>query len=137
MQDALMSTNNWMGSTPAIDSLSISELTLPGTHNAGSDWRASYPFFGPPRHWLACQHDSFHAQLNLGSRALDIRLTHDQKGEGPKKFVMHHNGHRNSRTLENLITTSISSSTVTRMNSLFWIFTVLKETTSITTTSIK
>lgn len=99
-----MSTNNWMGSTPAIDSLSISELTLPGTHNAGSDWRASYPLFGPPRHWLACQHDSFHAQMNHGSRALDIRLTYDQKGEGSKKFVIHHNGHRNSRTLENLIT---------------------------------
>jgi len=103
MQDALMSTNNWMGSTPAIDTLSIFELTLPGTHNAGSDWRASYPFFGPPRHWLACQHDSFLAQLNHGSRALDIRLTHNGGGKGPEKFVAHHNGFQNSRTLANLI----------------------------------
>ncbi|MGE1173124.1 phospholipase [Pseudomonas sp. BW7P1] len=97
-----MSTNNWMGSTPAIDVLSISELTLPGTHNAGSDWRASYPFFGPPRHWLACQHDTFITQLNRGSRALDIRLTYDAQAEGPERFVMHHNGHRNSRTLGRL-----------------------------------
>ncbi|MEO3723233.1 phospholipase [Pseudomonas syringae] len=98
-----MSTSNWMGATPAIDSLNISELTLPGTHNAGSDWRASYPFFGPPRHWLACQHDSFHAQLRHGARALDIRLVHDAKGKGLEKFVMHHNGHRNSRTLGDLV----------------------------------
>ncbi|AXJ05078.1 phospholipase [Pseudomonas fluorescens] len=99
-----MSTNNWMGSTPAIDSLSLNELSLPGTHNAGSDWRASYPVFGPPRHWLACQHDSFHAQLNHGSRALDIRLAYDAKAKELGKFVAHHNGFRNSRTLENLVT---------------------------------
>lgn len=99
-----MNTNNWMGTAPAIDPLSISELTLPGTHNAGSDWRASYPLFGPPRHWLACQHDTFHAQLNHGSRALDIRLTYEAKAEGLGKFVAHHNGFRNSRTLGNLVT---------------------------------
>lgn len=98
-----MTTSNWMSTTPAIDSLNICELTLPGTHNAGSDWRATYPIFGPPRHWLACQHDSFHAQLNHGARALDIRLIYDAKGEGPGKFVMHHNKNKNSRTLENLV----------------------------------
>jgi len=103
MQDVIMSTSNWMGTTPAIDSLNISELTLPGTHNAGSDWSASYPLLGPPRHWLACQHDSFHAQLDHGARALDIRLTYNAKAEGLEKFVMHHNGHRNSRTLGNLV----------------------------------
>ncbi|RIJ13246.1 phospholipase [Pseudomonas sp. 91RF] len=98
------STHNWMASTPSIDSLSISELTLPGTHNAGSDWRASYPVFGPPRHWLACQHDSFHAQLHHGARVLDIRLAYEPKAEGVGRFRAHHGGHRNSRTLGNLIT---------------------------------
>ncbi|MCX4217216.1 MULTISPECIES: phospholipase [Pseudomonas] len=98
-----MSTHNWMGSTPAIDSLSIFELSLPGTHNAGSDWKASYPVFGPPRHWLACQHDSFLAQLNNGSRVLDIRLTYDAKAKELEKFIAHHNGYRNSRTLKNLV----------------------------------
>ncbi|MCU0070415.1 phospholipase [Pseudomonas koreensis] len=98
-----MSTHNWMGTTPAIDTLTINELTLPGTHNAGSDWRADYPFFGPPRHWLACQHDTFYAQLHRGSRALDIRLAHEASAEGPKRFVAHHNGHRNSRTLAQLV----------------------------------
>ncbi|MFM9380628.1 phospholipase [Pseudomonas sp. UV AK001] len=98
-----MPINNWMSTTPDIDSLSISEMTLPGSHNSGSDWRASYPFFGPPPHWLACQHNSFYAQLNYGSRALDIRLAYNAKAEGPKRFVVHHNGHRNSRTLMDLI----------------------------------
>lgn len=95
---------NWMAATPSINSLSISELTLPGTHNAGSDWRASYPVFGPPRHWLACQHDSFHAQLHHGARVLDIRLAYEPKAEGVSRFRAHHGGHRNSRTLGNLIT---------------------------------
>ncbi|MBL0796315.1 phospholipase [Pseudomonas sp. B7] len=97
-----MSTNNWMGATPAIDTLTIAELTLPGTHNAGSDWRADYPL-SPSRHWLVCQHDTFYAQLHNGSRALDIRLSYEASAEGPKKFILHHNGFRNSRTLGQLI----------------------------------
>ncbi|QZD68502.1 phosphatidylinositol-specific phospholipase C domain-containing protein [Pseudomonas sp. 3-2] len=97
-----MATYNWMSTTPDIDSLNICELTLPGTHNAGSDWRATYPLFSPPRHWLACQHDTFHAQLNHGARALDIRLKYEANGKGARKFVMHHGGYTNSRTLEDL-----------------------------------
>ncbi|QHC96114.1 phosphatidylinositol-specific phospholipase C domain-containing protein [Pseudomonas sp. M20] len=98
------SNHQWMTATPAIDTLSLFELTLPGTHNAGTDWKASYPFFGPPRHWLACQHDTFYSQLRNGSRVLDIRLTYDQNAEGLGKFPMHHGGHRNSRTLGHLVT---------------------------------
>ncbi|PTT32052.1 phospholipase [Pseudomonas sp. HMWF021] len=96
--------NNWMSATPQLDVLTLQEITLPGTHNAGSDWQASYPLFGPPRHWLACQHNSFLAQLRNGARALDIRLTYDANKEGAGKFIMHHDGHRNSRTLGNLVT---------------------------------
>ena len=94
--------NNWMSATPAIDTLSLTELTLPGTHNAGSDWKASWPLI--PAHWLACQHESFYAQLNHGSRALDIRLTYDADAPGLGKFRIHHNGYRNNRTLGNLVT---------------------------------
>ena len=97
-------TYQWMTATPAIDTLSLLELTLPGTHNAGSDWKASYPFFSPPRHWLACQHDTFFHQLHRGSRALDIRLSYDHGAEGLGKFRLHHEGYRNSRTLGNLFT---------------------------------
>ncbi|MGV8890215.1 MAG: phospholipase [Pseudomonas sp.] len=95
--------NNWMAATPAIDTLSLCELTLPGTHNAGSDWKASWPLI-PGAHWLACQHDSFYAQLRHGSRALDIRLIYEADAQGLGKFGIHHNGYRNSRTLGNLVT---------------------------------
>jgi 1-phosphatidylinositol phosphodiesterase len=95
--------NNWISAIPAIDTLSLTELTLPGTHNAGSDWKASWPLI-PGAHWLACQHESFYAQLNHGSRALDIRLTYDADAPGMGKFRTHHNGYRNNRTLGNLVT---------------------------------
>lgn len=98
-----LTLNNWMASTPAIDTLSLCELTLPGTHNAGSDWKASWPLI-PGAHWLACQHQSFYSQLCKGSRALDIRLVFDAKEPGLGKFRMHHNGYRNNRTLGNLFT---------------------------------
>ena len=97
------SNHNWMTSTPQFDALSLNEMTLPGTHNAGSDWKASYPVFAPPRHWLACQHDSFYAQLSHGSRALDIRLMSEPAAKGLGKFRMHHNEWPNSRTLGHLI----------------------------------
>jgi 1-phosphatidylinositol phosphodiesterase len=94
--------NNWMAATPALDTLSLCELTLPGTHNAGCDWKASYP--APGAHWLACQHDSFYAQLNNGARALDVRLEYDIDEPGLGKFRFQHNGYRSSRTLGNLVT---------------------------------
>ncbi|PAU58307.1 phospholipase [Pseudomonas sp. PICF141] len=95
--------NNWMTATSAIDTLSLCQLTLPGTHNAGCDWKASYPII-PGAHWLACQHDSFYAQLNNGSRALDVRLdfVFDEPGLG--KFRFQHNGYRSTRTLGHLVT---------------------------------
>ncbi|WP_426200820.1 phospholipase [Pseudomonas sp. TWP3-1] len=97
------SKTNWMAATPAIDSLSICELTLPGTHNAGSDWRASYPIWAPPRHWLACQHDSFYAQLQHGARVLDLRLVYEPKAEGLARFRACHDKYPNSRTLGHII----------------------------------
>ncbi|MHC8381483.1 phospholipase [Pseudomonas sp. LB3P14] len=95
--------NNWMAATPAIDTLSLCELTLPGTHNAGCDWKASWPLI-PGAHWLACQHDSFYAQMRHGSRALDIRLIYEANAQGLGKFRIHHDGYRNARTLGNLVT---------------------------------
>ncbi|MHC8344087.1 phospholipase [Pseudomonas sp. RT6P73] len=94
--------NNWMAGSPTIDTLSLSELTLPGTHNAGSDWNASWPTI-PGAHWLACQHQSFYSQLCNGARALDIRLMFDANAPGLGKFRMHHNGYRNARSLGNLL----------------------------------
>lgn len=92
----------WMSATPAIDRLSLKELTLPGTHNAGCDRKAEYAFV-PGAHWLACQHDSFYAQLNHGARSLDIRLILDHKASGADKFRCHHNGYLTSRTLNDVM----------------------------------
>jgi 1-phosphatidylinositol phosphodiesterase len=92
---------NWMAATPAIDTLSLAELTLPGTHNAGSDWKSSWPLI-PGAHWLACQHESFYSQLRHGSRVLDVRLTFDASAPGLGKFCIHHNGYRNGRTFAHL-----------------------------------
>ena len=96
--------NNWMSATPAINTLSLSELTLPGTHNAGCDWKAPWPFFGPPPHWVACQHESFYRQLCHGSRAIDARLIYDATAPGLGKFIFLHDSHRSNRTLGDLIT---------------------------------
>ncbi len=93
--------NNWMTATPAIDTLSLCELTLPGTHNAGCDWEASYSL---PKHWVACQHKPFHAQLNSGARVLDVRLEYDASAQGLGKFRFQHGGILSSRTLGELIT---------------------------------
>jgi 1-phosphatidylinositol phosphodiesterase len=92
---------NWMSATPAIDTLSLAELTLPGTHNAGSDWKASWPLI-PGAHWLACQHESFYSQLRHGSRVLDVRLTYDAGAQGLGKLCIHHNGYRNGRIFGHL-----------------------------------
>ncbi|MFJ2709501.1 phosphatidylinositol-specific phospholipase C domain-containing protein [Pseudomonas sp. NPDC087346] len=96
------SLNNWMAGTPAIDKLSLYKLALPGTHNAGCDWQASYALI-PGAHWVACQHKAFYEQLNSGSRALDLRLVYKNNGEGLAKFRIQHNGFLSSRTLGNLV----------------------------------
>lgn len=94
---------NWMACTPAIDHLSLRRMTLPGTHNAGCDWQASYALV-PGKHWLACQHQSFYSQLNNGSRALDLRLFHDPSAkEEYDRFRFHHNEYLSSRTVGNLV----------------------------------
>ncbi|HWH89366.1 MAG TPA: phospholipase [Pseudomonas sp.] len=92
----------WMADTPQIDNLSLFEMTLPGTHNAGCDWEASYALI-PGKNWLACQDISFYSQLNRGARALDVRLVYNNKAKHLARFRFHHNGYTSSRTLEDLI----------------------------------
>jgi 1-phosphatidylinositol phosphodiesterase len=92
----------WMKATPDIDSLSLSELTLPGTHNAGCDWEASYATLPGPT-YVACQDVPFFSQLSRGSRALDVRLFYDADASGVAKFRFRHGEYVSSRTLEDLI----------------------------------
>ena len=94
--------HRWMTVTPQINNLSLFELTIPGTHNAGCDWKASYALF-PGKNLTACQDDSFYSQLLLGARALDVRLVYNAKAKGFNQFRFQHNGFLSSRNLEDLV----------------------------------
>ncbi|WP_277762033.1 phospholipase [Pseudomonas sp. A34-9] len=94
--------HQWMGDTPQLDDLSLLEMTLPGTHNAGCDWEASFSLIPGPN-WLACQDVPFYSQLNRGARVLDVRLMYDSKGLGFAKFRFQHDGYRSSRNLLDLV----------------------------------
>ncbi|WP_339464294.1 phospholipase [Pseudomonas sp. EA_65y_Pfl2_P74] len=115
-----LSSHDWMSKTPGIDNLSLRELTLPGAHNAGCDWNASYdqliqcpnwlicqllpvnwPL--PGANWLACQDVSFAGQLNRGARALDLRLFYDSQARVIERFRFQHGGYCSSRTLDDLV----------------------------------
>jgi 1-phosphatidylinositol phosphodiesterase len=101
-RDAKVELASWMSSPPALDSLSIAELVLPGAHNAGVDQKASY-VVAPAAHWAACQTGSFYYQMNHGARALDVRLECETRRNGMTEFWFQHSNWRSSRVLENLI----------------------------------
>ena len=92
----------WMADAPQIDNLSLFELTLPGTHNAGCDLDARYTV-PLSSNWIACQDVSFYSQLSRGARALDVRLEFIPEAQGLAQFRFQHNGYRSSRTLEDLV----------------------------------
>lgn len=103
MQDQdTFQTHQWMADSPLLDKLSLFEMTLPGAHNAGCDWEASYALI-PGKNWLACQDVSFYSQLNRGARALDLRLIYNSEANHLGRFRFHHNGYTSSRTLEDLV----------------------------------
>lgn len=93
--------HQWMGNTPELDNLSLLEMTLPGTHNAGCDWEASYAPL--TANWVVCQDVPFYAQLNRGARALDLRLVYDNNASGLARFRFAHDKYLSSRTLGDLI----------------------------------
>ncbi|KAI5821168.1 PLC-like phosphodiesterase [Pyronema omphalodes] len=65
------------------DSVPISSLSLPGTHNTMA-YRATYPIPTQIFGWQ-CQHNSLRQQLEKGVRYLDLRLEHRHN-----KFRLHH-----------------------------------------------
>ncbi len=66
---------------PAIGGLKLTELTLPGTHDAGS-FRAD----GVSQPWVQTQYLSFEEQLQQGVRALDLRLMNTGNRTDPIQF---------------------------------------------------
>ncbi|WP_277762034.1 phospholipase [Pseudomonas sp. A34-9] len=108
--------HDWMTQTPEIDNLSLCELTLPGTHNAGCDndafdlplpeptgFLSLFEWRLPTHNWVVCQDVSFEMQLIRGARALDLRLLYDGEAKGFNRFRFQHGGYRSSRTLEDLV----------------------------------
>jgi 1-phosphatidylinositol phosphodiesterase len=70
------SLNSWMGSLD--DNLSLSEISIPGTHNSGSLYES---ISGTAK----CQDLTIAEQLEIGVRYLDIRCRHYEDA-----FVIHH-----------------------------------------------
>jgi 1-phosphatidylinositol phosphodiesterase len=73
---------NWMGELS--DTLSLNQITIPGTHDAGADKHTSGLGFATAPYVIA-QDFSIPNQLNLGVRALDIRLSYED-GD----LIVHH-----------------------------------------------
>lgn len=78
---ALVSGSQWMSRVS--DEKSLSELTIPGTHDSGS-----YGYRGIEARWVNCQYYNIKSQLNMGCRFLDIRVKVVQRG----KFAIVHGG---------------------------------------------
>jgi len=68
----------WMKSID--DTLSLSQITIPGTHDSGADKHSSYVSW-PIWHHVICQDFKIPNQLRLGVRWFDIRLNYDAWGE--------------------------------------------------------
>lgn len=73
---ATYSLNNWMASVNG--QLSLSQLTIPGTHDSGARFE---PFSGTAK----CQNLTIAQQLNAGTRFLDVRCRHIDNA-----FAIHH-----------------------------------------------
>jgi 1-phosphatidylinositol phosphodiesterase len=68
-----------------IGGLKLTELTIPGTHDAGT-----FNADGISQPWVQTQYRSLHQQLEEGVRALDVRLKIDHKYKGDDRFQFCH-----------------------------------------------
>ena len=73
---------NWMASLD--DSVLLSELTLPGTHDTMAWRKSSF------RDISICHEKGLMAQLQCGARFLDLRLCYVRKGRNAANFSLHH-----------------------------------------------
>jgi hypothetical protein len=88
---ALTDMSDWMGALP--DNLTLKEITMPGSHDAGvyKEATTKVGIFRVPKSWTSCQDRSVLEQCEAGSRFFDIRLKasstsirahHTTKGQG-------------------------------------------------------
>ncbi len=89
LKPAASSPENWMSTLP--DSLNLSHLSIPGTHDAGACYE---PVAGIAK----CQNLHISSQLNIGVRFLDIRCRHVKNA-----FVIHHGPISQNQRFEDII----------------------------------
>jgi len=78
---------NWMYSNKeSLMSFTISELSIPGTHDSGT-YDMAFVLANP---WAKTQNLNLFNQLNAGARALDIRIGHQPLKTGDNQFVLTH-----------------------------------------------
>lgn len=77
---------DWMGDLA--DSLYLTEITIPGTHDTGADKHTSQ-VSSPIWHDVICQDFCISNQLKLGMRWLDVRLNCDSNGD----LTVHHSSY--------------------------------------------
>jgi len=81
----------WMGHVP--DSFYLSQITIPGTHDAGADKHTSHVGW-PEWHYVICQDFDISNQMKLGVRWFDIRLYYHSGGDlsvHHSKYYLHKN----------------------------------------------
>ncbi|MFY0729601.1 hypothetical protein [Pseudomonas sp. NFX15] len=69
--EATANYKRWMTDLVGIEDMRLHELAIPGAHNSGVDMAGTW---GIAELLGACQNNSFHHQLNVGARYLDLRL---------------------------------------------------------------
>jgi chitodextrinase len=68
----------WMTNLAGINDMRLGQLAIPGAHNSGVDMAGTW---GIEELLAACQNNSFHHQLNVGARYLDLRLEDRSEGK--------------------------------------------------------
>lgn len=91
----------WMYHVP--DSLYLSQITIPGTHDAGADKHSSNLHWCDPKPYIICQDFNMQNQMKLGVRWFDIRLNYHDEGE----LSVHHDKYYLNKNFDDVLSWSI------------------------------
>ncbi len=95
-QDLPYHWKTWMGHVP--DSFYLSQITIPGTHDAGADKHTSDVGW-PEWHYVICQDFDIPNQMNLGVRWFDIRLKCHDGGD----LSVHHSSYYLHKNFDDVV----------------------------------
>ncbi len=80
---------------PVLQDLTVSQLTLPGSHDSGTYNMVSV--IGQP--WTQCQNMNLSGQLDFGTRSLDLRIGYQSDKSGDQRYILCHDTWRSEVTL--------------------------------------